>query len=269
MNELSSQTIWNDLQKIREQSPLVHNITNYVVMNLSANALLAIGASPVMAHAIEEVQEMVTHSQALVINVGTLSRPWLDSMQAAMKVAQEKRIPVILDPVGAGATHFRTNSVKQFLDDNLPNIIRGNVSEIFSLAGFECSTKGVDSTASLGSVVAEIRRLSHDYNCIVCISGKTDFVVHGNSTYAVSNGHPIMTRVTGMGCVATALVGAFVAVNDSPFKATAHAMALIGVVGEIAAEKSNGPGSFQTVFLDYLYKIDEPTLKARLKLEFQ
>lgn len=269
MNELSSQTIWNDLQKIRQQSPLVHNITNYVVMNFSANALLAIGASPVMAHAIEEVQEMVTLSRALVINIGTLSQPWLDSMQVAMKVARGKRTPVVLDPVGAGATSFRTSSVKQFLEENPPTIIRGNVSEIFSLAGFEGTTKGVDSTASLGSVAVEIRRLSHDYNCVVCISGKTDLVVYRDSTYIISNGHPIMTRVTGMGCVATALIGAFAAVNDSPFNATTHAMALMGIVGELAVEESRGPGSFHTAFLDHLYKIDELTLKTRLNLEFR
>ena len=148
---ITAQDISRDLEEVRRQAPLVHNITNYVVMNTTANALLAVGASPVMAHAPEEVEDMVDIASALVINIGTLSEPWIESMLKAAKRAQKKGIPIVYDPVGAGATPYRTRTIHELIQAAAPSILRGNASEIMALAGDAAKTKGVDSTSDLGS----------------------------------------------------------------------------------------------------------------------
>lgn len=256
---------WTDLQRIRNQAPLVHNITNYVVMNSTANALLALGASPVMAHAPEEVEEMVGIAGALVINIGTLSRPWIESMLSAGRAARRKGIPIVLDPVGSGATRLRTETVLRLLEEAPPAIIRGNASEIRSLALAEKGTKGVDSTRDSVESVPAAQQLARRWRCVVSVSGPTDVIVDADSVIRVHNGDPMMTRVTGLGCTATALTGAFAAVNPSALEAAAHAMVVMGVAGEIAALRSTGPGSLQVNFLDALFLLGEDELRGRMR----
>jgi hydroxyethylthiazole kinase len=256
-----------DLQRIRAEAPLIHNITNYVVMNITANALLAVGASPVMAHAPEEVEDMVCQAKALVVNLGTLSIAWINSMIKAGQMANQRRIPIVLDPVGSGATKFRTESGQLLLRNTPPAIIRGNASEIRSLVLHEHSTKGVDSTHTPDETIEAAQFLSENFHCVVSVSGATDLLVGGRSVIRIRNGHPIMPRITGLGCVATALTGAFAAVNKSYLHAAANAMALIGIAGEMAAERCTGPASFQVNFIDALYNIRESDIESRLKME--
>ncbi len=259
-------TLWQDVGKLRQTAPLVHNITNFVVMNVTANALLAIGASPVMAHAVEEVEEMASIAQALVLNIGTLSGPWIEAMFSAGRVAKQRQIPIVLDPVGAGATKLRTETSLRILQELSPRILRGNASEIRALTGAEGATKGVDSTYRSADALEAATALSARYGCVVSVSGATDLVVDGARVARIDNGRPLMSRVTGSGCTATALTGAFAAVNLDAFEAAVHAMALSGICGEIASELALGPGSYQAHFLDVLHAIDEAQLKQRLRM---
>ncbi|MBF0483128.1 MAG: hydroxyethylthiazole kinase [Candidatus Omnitrophica bacterium] len=259
--------LWEDLQRIRSEAPLIHNITNYVVMNTTANALLAIGASPVMAHAVEEVEEMTGLARALVINIGTLSAPWVKAMIKAGKEARRRKIPIVLDPVGCGATKFRTYTAQKLMQEIRPTIIRGNASEIRALLCSSSGTKGVDSSHTSDEVFEEACELSKAAGCVVSVSGAVDIIVDGDTVARISNGHPMMAKVTGMGCTASAITGAFAAVNSSSFKAAASAMALMGIVGEIAVERSAGPGSFQLNFLDILFSIQKSDIDQRIKMQ--
>ncbi len=262
-----AENIWNDVKKIRVQAPLIHNITNYVVMNSTANALLAVGAAPVMAHSRGEVEEMVGLASALVLNIGTLSSSWLEAMLMAGRAARNRGIPTILDPVGAGATSLRTNAAHEILDAARPVIIRGNGSEIFALARAEGVTRGVDSTMEAEGAKEAARELSVERNCTVSVSGETDVIIRDRHTIRIHNGHPMMARVTGLGCTASALTGAFAAVNPDPLEAAAHAMALLGIAGEIAVQKAGGPGSLQQNLLDVLYTINENQIADCLRCE--
>jgi hydroxyethylthiazole kinase len=259
--QIDKQSLWTDLQKIREQAPLVHNITNYVVMNSSANALLAIGASPVMAHAEDEVADMVSLAGALVINIGTLSRQWIVAMHAAMFRARELGKPIIIDPVGAGATQFRTRTSLDLITRTNPQVIRGNASEIKALIDSSAYTKGVDSTESARHVLDQAYRLAEHYKCVVVVSGATDYIVNSRQHITVKHGHPLMTKVTGLGCTATALIGAFMAVNRDAMQACAHAMTVMGIAGEKAAAIAQGPGTLQLHLLDALYNLAEDDFK--------
>jgi len=261
---LAAAEVCNSIEMIRRQAPVVHSITNYVVMNNTANALLALGASPVMAHAEEEVEEMVNIASALVINIGTLSASWIRSMFKAAKQAAKRGIPVILDPVGAGATKYRTRTARELMESELPAVIRGNASEIMALSDDRSATKGVDSADLSDNAVPVAQKISARYNCVVCVSGATDYIVKDRQIIKVENGHPLMARVTGLGCTASVLCGAFAAVEDA-FTATVQAMIVMGVAGEIAAEKAAGPGSMQMHFLDALYCLAEEDIKLRLK----
>ena len=262
---LKPEDVYKDLWTIRQRSPLVHNITNYVVMNTTANALLSLGASPVMAHAGEEVAEIAGVASALVINIGTLSPAWISAMFTAAKTAREKGIPIILDPVGAGATGFRTDTARDLIRETPPDIIRGNGSEIMALSLAEVATKGVDSTSDSDSALESARNLNLVFNCVVCVTGATDYIVEGEKSIRVNNGHPLMPKVTGLGCTASAVCGAFAAVNPEFSSAAAHAMAVMGIAGEIAAEQANGPGTLQLHFLDALYNLSEKDIQSRLK----
>ena len=265
--EITAQTIWSDILAIRKKGPLIHNITNYVVMNNTANALLALGASPVMAHAGEEVADMVALAGTLVVNIGTLSEPWIKAMEKALIKAKEIGVPIVLDPVGAGATPYRTKTVLNLLALVDPAVIRGNASEILAIAGAQTRTKGVDSVASSGSALDAARWLSGAHRCAVCVSGEQDLIIEGDHIVTIHNGHPMMPRVTGLGCTASALCGAFLAVNTSSFAAASHAMAVMGIAGEIAGEEVKGPGSFQVRFLDILYALSESDITSRIRME--
>lgn len=251
----------DNLRAVREKSPLVHNITNYVAMNFSANALLAVGASPVMAHAAEEVEEMAQIAGALVINIGTLDFRWVESMIIAGKTKHNAGGITVLDPVGVGATTYRTKTAWRIIEECHPNIIRGNASEIMALMDAEIKSKGVDSSYSSTDAVSSATKLAERTGAIVVISGETDYITNGKRVETIKNGSQMMPLVTAMGCTASSMVGAFAAVNPSNLlEASLHAMALMGVAGEIAAKNSAGPGSLLTNFVDTLYNITEEQL---------
>ena len=270
-NLLSPADLWADVLAVRTQRPLVHSITNLVVMNFNANVLLAMGASPVMAHAHEEVADMAAIAQALVLNIGTLEPYWISSMCQALKVAAARGIPSVLDPVGAGATRYRNESIQAILDQAMPTVIRGNASEIMSVAGLAAQTRGVDSSATVTDALQAARELAARTGGVVCVSGPVDQVLDaGGRQASLANGHEWMTRITGVGCSATALVGAFCAVQPDAWRATVSAMAYLGVVGEVAAQavqaKGQGVGSLQMALLDQLQLLEEATFVQRLKL---
>lgn len=265
-------SLWADVLAVRERQPLVHNITNFVVMNYNANALLALGAAPVMAHAREEVVDMAGIAQALVLNIGTLEPDWIEAMRMALQRARARGIPVVLDPVGAGATPYRNQAVGELLAAGGPTVLRGNASEILSVAGVAAVTRGVDSSAASDDAVQAARALASRLNAVVCVSGATDHVLASDGRHArLSNGHAWMTRVTGVGCSASALIGAFGAVQPDAFHATTAAMAYLGVVGEVATEQvqaeGRGVGQLQIALLDGLQLLDAATFHARLRLQ--
>lgn len=264
---IDPQAVWEDLQAIKKNSPLVHNITNYVVMEQTANSLLAIGASPVMAHALKEAADMTKIAGSLVLNIGTLSCFWVQGMKLALEAANTKQIPVVFDPVGAGATNYRTKTAKSILNTGKISIIRGNASEILSLNGDESQTKGVDSLLHSSDYLSQAKNLAIKNRCIVWMSGKTDVITDGQFVFLIHNGHPLMSRVTGMGCTATALTGAFAAVNQNLLLACAHSAVTMGIVGEIAARQANGPGSFKCLFIDALYNISLNEITEQLHVE--
>lgn len=256
------------LGKIRTGSPLIHNITNFVVMNYTANVLLATGASPVMAHSIKEVEEMSSIAGALVINIGTLQDDWVESMICAGKNANKKGIPVILDPVGSGATSLRTGSVKKIMSEVRISVLRGNASEIFSLSSADVRTRGVDSSVSVSDEIRmAAKNIAVEKKCVTAISGTTDYITDGEKVYSVRNGHPLMTKVTGMGCGLTSVIAAFCAVSGGEIlKAVAAASGFYGLCAEIAAETSEKPGSFATAFIDALYSADEKDIESLLRI---
>ena len=260
---MNIEMIINALHAVREQKPLVVNITNYVVMNNTANALLAIGASPIMAHSREEMAEMMSFSGALVVNIGTLDSLWIPRMMVAVEQANNHNKVVVLDPVGCGASKLRTQTSRQIADAANKLIIRGNASEIIALAGEQGTSKGVDSTDSSEAAVGAAQYLAKTYQCNVVVSGETDFIITADRQIKLNNGHVMVPYVTGMGCTLSALTGAFAAVGEETGLAAA---AVLGVAGEIAAEQSKGPGSLQVNLLDALYLLDEETLIQRLKM---
>lgn len=243
------------LGAVRAKSPLVHNITNYVAMNNSANALLAIGASPVMAHWTDEMEEMTAIAGALVINIGTLDKEWIEGMFAAGRAARRRGVPIVLDPVGAGATSQRTATALRLIEECKPTVIRGNGSEIMALVNADIKSKGVDSSASSHDALSAAKTLAHNTGAVVVISGATDYITDGTTIHTVEGGDPIMTSVTGLGCTSTALVGAFLAVERDAMVAATSAMAVMSLAGERAASYSKGSGSMQVNFLDELYNL--------------
>lgn len=252
---ISQEVISTSIAAVRAKSPLVHNITNFVVMNNTANALLAIGASPVMAHWVSEVEDMVAIADALVINIGTLDEQWVESMIKAGVAAHNKGIPIIIDPVGAGATRARTTAALEIIKQCHPTIIRGNGSEIMALVDANIRSKGVDSSAQSGDALSAAQRLATECGAVVVISGATDYITDGKEIFTVEGGSPIMTSVTGMGCTSTAIIGAFAAVVTSPIIAATAAMAVMSLAGERAAVHSAGNGTMQVNFLDELFNL--------------
>ncbi len=266
MINLSERAALN-LIKVRDKKPLIHNITNYVVMNFTANAILAMGASPVMAHAENEVEEMVSLAGALVLNIGTLTDERVSTMIIAGKKASELGIPVILDPVGAGATALRTDSAKKIIRDVNIRVIRGNASEILALSHSDTKTGGVDSVHSVSEAAETAKRLAGELNTTLAITGPVDLVTDGNRIIHVSNGDPLMGCITGTGCAATAIIGAFLAVDNDPLNASVTALAYFGLAGEKASQKAKAPGSFMIALLDSLYTITPEELEAGCKIQ--
>ena len=268
-SQISAHDLWQDVLAVRVNAPLVHSITNFVVMNFNANVLLALGASPVMAHAREEVADMANIAGALVLNIGTLEPDWIEAMKIAHTRAHARGIPVVLDPVGAGATPYRNQSLSELIANAPPSIIRGNASEIMSVAGLATATRGVDSSVGSNQALDSAQILAQKINGVVCVSGATDYVLDAQGRAAhLNNGHVWMTKVTGVGCSASAMIGAFAAVQSDLWRATLAAMAYLGVVGEVAYEQAqnDGVGTYQMRLLDGLQLLDEATFVQRLKL---
>jgi hydroxyethylthiazole kinase len=255
------------LRTLRERKPLVHQITNYVVMNETANATLALGALPVMAHAREEVEEMVGLAGALVINIGTLSEHWVDAMLAAGKAANAAGVPVVLDPVGAGATKYRTQTARRMLDEMHVAVLRGNAGEIATLVGVQAEVRGVESIGVDSERPELARAVARNLRLVASVTGPVDYVSDGEAVLSVSNGHELLATVTGTGCMSSAITGCFLAVKpDKPFEAAAEALAAFGVAGEDAARDAKGPGSFHVGLYDALAGLDPRTLDSRAQI---
>jgi hydroxyethylthiazole kinase len=252
------------LRELREQKPLVHQITNYVVMNETANATLALGALPVMAHAREEVEEMVGLASALVLNIGTLSEHWIEAMLLAGGTASARGIPVVLDPVGAGATAYRTDIARRILDEVRVTVLRGNAGEVATLVGAEAEVRGVESIASGLDPAQLAREAGRQLGVVASVTGAVDHVSDGERVLAVANGHPLLAALTGTGCMSSALTGCFLAVKpDDPLEAAAEALAALGVAAEDAAAGAEGPGTFHARLYDALAALDPGTLDGR------
>ncbi|MBA2875528.1 hydroxyethylthiazole kinase [Thermaerobacillus caldiproteolyticus] len=263
------QEIAKTLENVRQANPLVHNITNVVVTNFTANGLLALGASPVMAYAKEEVADMAKIAGALVLNIGTLNETEVEAMLMAGKSANEHGVPVIFDPVGAGATRYRTETAKKIVREVNVSVIRGNAAEIANVIGENWMIKGVDAGEGNGDVVVLAKKAAQQLHTIVAITGKDDVVTDGETTYVIRNGHPLLTKVTGTGCLLTSVIGAFAAVESNLLVAAASALVSYGVAAEIAAKKAGeaGPGSFQIAFLNELARVGEEDIRQYSLIE--
>ena len=255
------------LRDLRERKPLVHQITNYVVMNETANATLALGALPVMAHAPEEVEEMVGLASALVLNIGTLSKHWIDAMLIAGRAASERGIPVVLDPVGAGATAYRTDTARRILDEVRVTVLRGNPGEVATLVGADAEVRGVESMTIGLEPPALAREAARGLGVVVSVTGPIDNVSDGERSLSVANGHPLLAAVTGTGCTSTALTGCFLALKpDEPLEAAAEALAALGVAAEDAAARAEGPGTVHARLYDALAALDPDTLDGHARI---
>lgn len=261
------QTACTNLRSVRENKPLVHSITNFVVMNETANATLCIGALPIMSHAVEEVEEMVGIANALVLNIGTLTPEWIDAMEIAGRRANKLGIPVILDPVGAGATRLRTDSSRRLLENVNISIVRGNAGEIATLAGIAAEVRGVESIGASASPVDIAQQFASTYGCTVAITGVVDVVSDGSRTVHISNGHAMMGRVVGTGCMSNVIVAAFAAVQKDTFAAAVGALTAFGVAGEMAARISGDrPGTFHMELYNALYAVSPADIETGAKI---
>lgn len=259
--------VTSHLEILREKKPLVHNITNVVVTNFVANGLLSLGASPVMAYAKEEVADMAKIANSLVLNIGTLSVTEVEAMIIAGKAANTSAVPVVLDPVGAGATAFRTESANRILEAVKVDILRGNSAEIANVIGENWLIKGVDAEEGGGDIVELAKKAANKHACVVVITGKDDVITDGNETYIVENGHAMLTKVTGAGCLVSAVIGAFSATAENKVLTSVSALVYYGVAAELAAKKQaeNGPGSFQIELLNQLYQVSKSEIESFAK----
>ena len=262
---ITAEQVWQTVTAIRTHNPLVINITNNVVTNTTANALLALGASPAMSHAVEEMKELPAMGNALVLNIGTPERSYIESMFSACETAVDRNIPIVLDPVAAGITALRSDICKRLLDTFPIAVIRGNASEIMALAGEKSLSKGADSTNASEEALAAGHRIASSLHTVVSISGARDFITNGEKALTIDNGHPMMPKVTGLGCTASAITGACVGVHSDHLMAAAHAMAIMGICGEMAASKAQGPGTLQLYFYDALYNLDKKSVESVLR----
>ncbi len=250
------------ISEVRSKKPLIHNITNYVTVNDCANVILAIGASPIMADDINEAEDITSISSALVINIGTLNKRTVESMILSGTKANEKGIPVIFDPVGAGASTFRNEITGKILDKVKISVLRGNLSEISYIAGLNASTKGVDASAAdmeSKDSTDVAKTAAEKLGCVVAVTGAVDVISDGKKVVTVSNGHKMLSNVTGTGCMTTALVGSFCGAVKDYFKASVAGVAVMGIAGEIAYEVAGhkGTGSYHIAIIDAISKMDE------------
>jgi hydroxyethylthiazole kinase len=260
------QAACNVVARVRSQRPLIHHITNFVVMNATANITLCIGALPVMAHAPQEVEEMVGAASALVLNLGTLWPEQVESMLLAGRRANQRGIPIVLDPVGAGATQFRTDSAHRLLRELQISIVRGNMAEVAVLAGMNAKIRGVESIGSTGDASAVASEFARKFGCVAAVTGPIDVVTDGARLMRIANGHPLMATVTGTGCMATSVVAACAAVEKDFVLATVAALAAYGLAAELAAAKSQGPGTFQVHLYDAVAGLSDDALRAGMRI---
>lgn len=266
---MNTEQIARMLETVRQQNPLVHNITNVVVTNFTANGLLALGASPVMAYAQEEVADMAKIAGALVLNIGTLTHDEIEAMILAGKAANEHNVPVVFDPVGAGATPYRTETARRIVDELSISILRGNAAEIANVVGEAWSIKGVDAGEGSGNTIELAQKAAKKLKTTIIITGKDDVVTDGQTTYVVHNGHPILTKVTGTGCLLSSVIGAFSAVEKDLLLAAVSALTTYGVTAELAAKRTEekGPGSFQIELLNQLANISSEDISTYSKVD--
>ena len=259
--------IIENLQKIIDGKPLIHHITNWVTIYDCANVVRATGGLPVMAHAPEEVEQMTSISGALVLNIGTLTVSLVKSMILAGKKANEKNIPVVLDVVGAGATDLRTDKANEILNEVSVSILKGNSSEIGTIAGVKAETRGVEAISVTGDPIEIAKKLALEKNLTVVITGKEDIISNGKDVYICKNGHPMMGCFVGSGCMASSVIGTFAAVEKDYAIASANALSLFGIAGELAAKTAKGPASYKTNLVDEIFNINESKIRKMTRLE--
>ncbi len=262
------ETIADMLRRIRQQKPLLHHITNFVVMNDTANVTLHIGALPVMAHAKEEVAEMVSMAGALVLNPGTLTPEWVESMLVAGRRANELDVPIVLDPVGAGATTLRTESNLRLLEELEIAILRGNSGEIGALGGMGGVVKGVETVEEVEDPVEVASTMARKYGLTIAITGKRDIISDGKRVMAVDNGHAMLKTITGTGCMATTMIAAFAAVERDYLLAATGGLVCYGLAAERAAARCEGPASFKTALLDEIYNLNTQVIQKGQKAHY-
>lgn len=259
------------LEKVREKKALIHHITNYVVANETANMTLALGAIPVMSSSIDEVEEMVKNSSALLLNIGTLDEEQVEAMVLAGKKANQHKIPVVLDPVGAGATSFRTETVRRLIRNIKFAAIRGNSAEVSIIAGYQARIAGVESLEASDDISTAVKELAYKCDCVVCASGKEDILSDGKKIVKIKNGHPLLGAVTGTGCMATTALSVFLGAckeANNYYDAAIEAISAFGIVGELAASKAKDkPGSFHQELYNAAYNLDDKTVNSRKKVE--
>lgn len=255
------------LEKVRLQKPLVHHLTNWVTIYDCANIVKVFGASPVMAHAQEEVEDMASIASSLVLNIGTLTTDFVRAMMQAATAANRKGIPVVLDVCGAGATSFRDAKCFEILDRATVNIIKGNASEIARIAGAGIKTKGVDATATGLNLASLARELARERGCTVVVTGREDIVTDGDRLILISNGHPLMAEIVGTGCMAASVIGTFAAVEEDHVAASAAGLACYEIAAEIAAKLARGPGSFKEMLFDAVYSLDADTIRRMQRID--
>lgn len=254
------------LARLREHRPLVHQITNFVVMNDTANVTLQVGGLPVMAHAREEVEEMVALAGALVLNTGTLAPAWVEAMIKAGKRAKQRGIPVVLDPVGAGATRYRTDTDLRIIDEVGPDIVRGNPGEIAALVGAGGEVRGVESVGALDNPEAVARLAANAWRATVAMTGARDLITDGERVYGVDNGDRWLTTLTGTGCSSTTMVAAYAAVEPDYTLAATGALAHLGYAAQVAALEAKGPGSFKVALHDAIYNVTAADLAENARI---
>jgi hydroxyethylthiazole kinase len=266
--DITADHVWADLRHLRERTPLVLSLTNSVVQEFTANALLALGASPIMSDAFEEITELVDLANALNLNIGTPTPRSSEAMALAAQAAKTRQIPIVLDPVAVGATKLRRDLADRLLKIVPSAVIRGNQAEIATLAGLPAHARGVDATEPSEEASLAVRQVAKRYGTVAVASGPIDYLSDGKTVIAIDNGHPLMGRITGSGCVASAVIAAFLAVDPNSFAATAAAMIVMDIVGELAAEhsRSEGPGSFRIRFLDTFDRLEPEHFEARMRI---
>lgn len=260
IDHINPASVFSALEKLKKNSPLVHHITNMVVMQTNANCLLALGASPLMAHAHEELDDILSIAQSLVLNIGTLDKQWIKACQQAQHYALQKNKPIILDPVGAGASLLRTSTAKNLLQAGV-SAVRGNASEILALHDASIQSKGVDSLHQSHTAIGAAHALSQHYQCVVIISGEHDYICYQNQTLCLSHGHPLLTKVTGMGCSATSIIAAFLTIESDPVFAATCGILALNIAAQKAAQNAQGPGSFYVNLLDALSALEASDFK--------